>query len=1039
MSRQAPSMNNLDILDTLQKVDILTVVKLKEIARSIGLAMSGRKLDLQERIKLFFHNGLRSNDYLRIMTVRTLILKLMSDQVVPDFQTLYLAIQNNTFQVDVSNQYSSAGSGVHSNTALSRGVQDTPRPWLYFKESPFYRLKRLLHGTPVLARRAPDTRGNCSLTFVLNESETSLLNSGDQYHLLLLSGAYDGVSSSEALLQFPNPLEIHFNGTIVKDNVKGIKNKPGTAKPADLTKYLQKSPSQNKLDLVYAFAKTDYLMFCYIVEMVSPETLFEKILNQPHILKVATLKEIQREQDEEDDLVEMQEVITLKCPLTYSKLKYPAKSLYCKHIQCFDALSFLQLQEQTPTWSCPICQKNITVKTLAIDDYLYEVIKATKDSDEAIEINHDGTWNLKTLDEGRNGNGHLNDTDESDSEIQPKSESHDIQMPKSSSRPPEQTEVIEIVSLDSSDDEEEVVPDVLDTAAANLPTFDMTARDDSTTDEEWLPHTGAVQKDSMVIHELNETTPSSLSEVGFNGRGQELEDFDEEMNSLFEEIENEVSSRRLSQAISNEILLDLPVVPSALPVISAERTPPLGAMAPPPLPPPSDAPPPDALSAPTSIGREANTRHVPRILDDSPDLSEDMEVSVDASVDQLTLENNGLVTQQAEREREYESKTLPVLDSNLATPSFFGSPATQLETHPVSVPGNNIAIPSILVPPENTSLHKDVAPTTQRPLPPLPPPPIEEHTRDIMADILNPSPDNVAVNDHHSDYQPSTNNYTSNTTPVRPSQEYPNSFQPLRTFHTGSQMSKDTPPPLTASPGSLPLLPSFASQIPSWGRQTLLRLSQAQNPDNVGSFHYSPSRFGRSGQVRDSAPQAGRHLSFPLTRTQNVSTVQQSEGVEFPPVVGTVRRALSTTEPSETNSTPAKRVNLGFSIHGQILPSFTHRHSETSLQQSMRLGSSPSQANEGPFISNGSNGGIRDPSSAFVSPMGAVLPTELSTLSQPKSVTKNGPNVNHSPRRFLPVQPSTVTYSNSTPSKRSLDVVDLVSSDDEDDIPLAKR
>jgi E3 SUMO-protein ligase PIAS1 len=60
--------------------------------------------------------------------------------------------------------------------------------------------------------------------------------------------------------------------------------------------------------------------------------------------------------------------LSLKCPLSYMRLSNPCRAVSCSHIQCFDATSYLQLQEQGPQWLCPICNKPAPFDQLAIDE-----------------------------------------------------------------------------------------------------------------------------------------------------------------------------------------------------------------------------------------------------------------------------------------------------------------------------------------------------------------------------------------------------------------------------------------------------------------------------------------------------------------------------------------------------------------------------------------------------------------------------------------------------------------------------------------------
>jgi E3 SUMO-protein ligase PIAS1 len=68
------------------------------------------------------------------------------------------------------------------------------------------------------------------------------------------------------------------------------------------------------------------------------------------------------------DVVATSQNLSLKCPITYMRLKVPCRGLGCNHIQCFDATSYLQLQEQGPQWICPICNKPAPYDQLAIDE-----------------------------------------------------------------------------------------------------------------------------------------------------------------------------------------------------------------------------------------------------------------------------------------------------------------------------------------------------------------------------------------------------------------------------------------------------------------------------------------------------------------------------------------------------------------------------------------------------------------------------------------------------------------------------------------------
>lgn len=71
---------------------------------------------------------------------------------------------------------------------------------------------------------------------------------------------------------------------------------------------------------------------------------------------------------QDPDVVATSQVLSLKCPLSYMRLDTPCRSISCTHVQCFDATSYLQLQEQGPQWLCPICNNSAPYEHLAVDE-----------------------------------------------------------------------------------------------------------------------------------------------------------------------------------------------------------------------------------------------------------------------------------------------------------------------------------------------------------------------------------------------------------------------------------------------------------------------------------------------------------------------------------------------------------------------------------------------------------------------------------------------------------------------------------------------
>ncbi len=107
--------------------------------------------------------------------------------------------------------------------------------------------------------------------------------------------------------------------------------------------------------------------------------------------------------------------MSLKCPLSTLRIDTPCRSIGCAHNQCFDAASYLQLQEQAPTWTCPVCNKYAPFEILAVDLYVDSILKSTSKSEEQVTIEPDGQWSKHGTDSSsRHNNPTPDDGDDDD-------------------------------------------------------------------------------------------------------------------------------------------------------------------------------------------------------------------------------------------------------------------------------------------------------------------------------------------------------------------------------------------------------------------------------------------------------------------------------------------------------------------------------------------------------------------------------------------------------------------------------------------------
>ncbi|XP_005156910.1 zinc finger MIZ domain-containing protein 1a isoform X1 [Danio rerio] len=88
--------------------------------------------------------------------------------------------------------------------------------------------------------------------------------------------------------------------------------------------------------------------------------------------------------------------VSLKCPITFRRIQLPARGHDCKHVQCFDLESYLQLNCERGTWRCPVCNKTALLEGLEVDQYMWGILNAIQNS-EFEEVNIDPTCSWRPV------------------------------------------------------------------------------------------------------------------------------------------------------------------------------------------------------------------------------------------------------------------------------------------------------------------------------------------------------------------------------------------------------------------------------------------------------------------------------------------------------------------------------------------------------------------------------------------------------------------------------------------------------------------
>ncbi|KAJ5107550.1 transcriptional regulator family: Zinc finger MIZ-type [Penicillium angulare] len=390
----------------------LTIPQLKDLLRKEGLAVSGLKAALQQRIIDLANSWFRITDLDRLCqsegnSVRYDALRRRIIEVClpgshafdpapnPRFQNSPAAPQTSSQPRPTVGSSMSPHPHTSGSATLITDIELTA-PLMFhigpivFKDSPFFTVVAPV--TPIVECKVREqTRDSVELKVFLSQPDVARLERDSNIRVMIYCTADSGLKQfTKSDIAFPHQVELKANLDEVKANLRGLKNKPGTTQPADVTGYLRKKPNYpNNIVMTYALTQKKFFVLANMVKLHPVDELVAQLKSRKLISKEQVLREMKNRADD-SDIVATSSVMSLKCPLSTLRIQVPCRSVVCTHNQCFDASSFLELQKQAPTWTCPVCTKSTSFESLQVDQYVDEILRSTEVDQVVVEPS--GAW-----------------------------------------------------------------------------------------------------------------------------------------------------------------------------------------------------------------------------------------------------------------------------------------------------------------------------------------------------------------------------------------------------------------------------------------------------------------------------------------------------------------------------------------------------------------------------------------------------------------------------------------------------------------------
>jgi E3 SUMO-protein ligase PIAS1 len=306
-----------------------------------------------------------------------------------------------------------------------------------------------------LTGRTGDVR--CVFPFVIQPEHIALITyRGDQptprYELQLRMFLFD--MDIEQADDFPPNCVIKVDDNPVVLPAVIPTNKPNAeqkrySRPVDITQYIQSQRHNmnrtHKLEIDWFSDRRTWAVGIWLVHRQNADILLGRMLSNGIRRSIdETKKRITLMLDGDDDTIALDQLkISLLCPLMKTRMNIPARTKTCSHLQCFDLLNYLNMNEKRPSWKCPQCNANAHFDNLIVDQYFMDLLKAVEQNVEEVELLRDGNWKILEV---------ACDTLSDDDDDTPL-KAMKIEDASSKAKAAKKEEAAEIITLDDSDDE----------------------------------------------------------------------------------------------------------------------------------------------------------------------------------------------------------------------------------------------------------------------------------------------------------------------------------------------------------------------------------------------------------------------------------------------------------------------------------------------------------------------------------------------------------------------------------------------------------
>ncbi|KAL5005508.1 hypothetical protein ScPMuIL_018964 [Solemya velum] len=199
---------------------------------------------------------------------------------------------------------------------------------------------------------------------------------------------------------FPPSICVRVNGKTTPLPNPIPTTKPGVepkrpGRPVDITSQCRLSPTMpNYVDISWASEyPRGYCVAIYLVKKLTSDILLQRLkqFGNRHPDHTRALIKEKLSHDPDSEIATTSLRVSLTCPLGKMRIQIPCRASTCSHLQCFDASTYMCMNEKKPTWTCPVCDKPAPFHKLMIDGLFVEICRQASEYND-IQFVEDGSW-----------------------------------------------------------------------------------------------------------------------------------------------------------------------------------------------------------------------------------------------------------------------------------------------------------------------------------------------------------------------------------------------------------------------------------------------------------------------------------------------------------------------------------------------------------------------------------------------------------------------------------------------------------------------